>query len=241
MQDDLTRVLDAACHADVELLDVRGTPLSESANAAAQRVLHSSTSMRLLRVTAATPVDKSALTAAADNALRSIVVHVAAPPRTCSVPPNMRRMPGLLRPQSAAQHVPVSQAARKNEGTRRAVRAQSADCGRARSTGRPSAAGSLSSTVCTVSRKQPYPCTASVTPSLKPRVSNLPAQLPDRAHAAGISAGGASDRAAAVFLRADTCGDGVISSAKVADALNELGLLADLPPSQVHTASAACY
>ena len=234
MQEDVTRLLDAACHCSIQTLDLRGTPLPASAHDAAARLLQTSTSVEVLRVTAAAPTDRAALTAAADMAWRSVSVQVAAPPRPSSVPPAAQRARDQQRPRSALQPFAPAQTLRMGGAAHdRSSRAQSADCGHARGSRRVSAAGSLSSTVRSASRKQPYPSAISITPSLKPRVSTLPAHLPDRAHAAGISAGGASDRAAAVFLKADTEGQGVISSARVAEALNELGLLRDLPPGQV--------
>ena len=54
-----------------------------------------------------------------------------------------------------------------------------------------------------------------------------------RAHVAGMSAGGAADRAALAFMRADSEGLGRISATQLAQALHELGLLSSLKPGQV--------
>ena len=241
LQDDASQLLCAALQCPgLSGLDIRGVPLTAVAVSAATKLLQQSAVQTLLATVASSEAQQSLRDAAALSG-REVQLTVAstdnasqqAEPSSAhgGATATLARSDGPDAQQGQAS-VPSVHERSRSHGMLPTVHGALPRGPSGLSDRRTSASGSQASSL-GVSRRQPYPNLASDTPSLKPRVSTLPAKLQGRSHAAGISAGGAADRAAAAFLRADTEGSGKISSAKVAAALHDLGLLANLPPKQV--------
>jgi hypothetical protein len=250
VQEDAHALLVAAAHSQtLRVLDIRGAPLSQRSLESAKQLLMHSAALRSLRVTVDTAAAAEALHAAATAARggQQVEVHAAiAAQHGAAGGTRLHPAGGLTDRVAATGPAPsapdLGGALQAQERERRMHELQRTEAIQAfHNAADHSGIGSRRASTCGsngsrgAARKQPFPCVANGTPSLKPRVSTLPAKLPGRAHTQGISAGGAAERAAAVFLRADTEGRGVISSDKVAAALHELGLLTDLPPSQVRS------
>lgn len=226
-------------------LDLRGVALSGAALDAARLLLVTSATLQTLRVTAACAEGRDLLVAAAAHAPHQVALHVNLPagaadwgraagggPKRYTNSESDASTRGAYTSDAALCH----KAAHAFSAAGHTIPAVYApDPAR-----KASMCDSVGSRGASASRRQPFQSVTSNTPSLKPRVSTLPTKMNGRAHAAGISAGGAADRAAMAFLRADEEGAGRISSAKVARALNELGLLSDLIPGQVPLFLACC-
>jgi hypothetical protein len=245
VQEDAVRFLQAAASSQtLQTVDIRGTNLLATAVEAACHLLLVSCCLETARVTTANTAAHTALANAAARSPNKVKLVISTPPTGRPI--------GAAMPQQimVASTNPVPEL---DPYQQQPFYAAHAFAGQSRLASRPTTAGSMSTrqgaagklsiggsvassqgTAQSRIRKQPFPQVDSDTPSLKPRVSNLPAKLAARAQTAGLSAGGAAERAAMAFLRADDKGAGVISSAKVARALNELGLLKNLQPSQVH-------
>ena len=237
VQDELAAMLAAAAgsHA-LASLDVRGAPLSGlSLEAARHLLLTDPHPLRALRVTVATPAAADALADAAIRAPRDIQLQVSLPPGVAQKAAAAVELPPAMSHPSAAEDAAAAAAVRGRGPPVRPtadVRPVSQPGGLGERLSRGGSAGSHGSGSGTT-RRQPFPAVQSATPSLKPRVSTLPAKMHARAHVAGISGGGAADRAALAFTRADAEGAGAVSTGKLARALTDLGLLSGLQPGQV--------
>jgi hypothetical protein len=247
IQDEAATLLTAAASSPVmRALDLRGVALSGAALDAARLLLLTSPTLQTLRVTAACEEGRDLLVATAARAPHQVALHVNLPVGAADWGSGAGGGPKqhtISAPDGSARVAYTSDAAvcrgRAHEFATagRKIPAVHAPELPARKASMCSSVGSRGASA---SRRQPFQSVTSNTPSLKPRVSTLPTKMHGRAHAAGISAGGAADRAAMAFLRADEEGAGLISSAKVARALNELGLLSDLLPGQVLLFLACC-